>query len=133
MNEARKGALMPVGSAALRALAVIRIVNGLLALLFPAVLVRRTSEDPSDKSPYYAFRMFGIRTVVIGADLLFLHGAALEHATQEAVIIHSSDTVCAVIGGLRGDLPRRAAHITVAISSLNTALAVLAHMKAKSA
>ena len=124
---------MPVGTAALRALAVIRIVNGLLALVFPAVLVRRTSADPSDRSPYYAFRMFGIRTVVLGADLLLLQGAALERATRQAVVIHSSDTVCAVVGGLRGDLPRRAARITVAISSVNTVLAVLAYRKAKSA
>jgi len=91
-------------------------INGLLALVLPAVLVKRTSEDPSDTSPYYAFRMFGIRTVVLGADLLLLRGAALERARKEAVIIHFSDTVCAAIGGMRGDLPPRAARITVAIS-----------------
>ncbi len=121
----------PVGTAALRALAAIRLVNGLLALVLPAVLVKRTSEDPSDTSPYYAFRMFGIRTVVLGADLLLLRGAALERARKEAVIIHFSDTVCAAIGGMRGDLPPRAARITVAISGVNTALAVVARLYAK--
>jgi hypothetical protein len=133
MSQTREGAFVPVGTTALRALAVIRLVTGFLALVFPVLLVSRTSEDPSDTAPYYAFRMFGIRTVVLGADLLLLQGAALERATKEAVIIHSSDTVCAAIGGIRGDLSTRAARITVAISSVNTALAVLAHVKAKAA
>jgi hypothetical protein len=134
MVQIREAAVMPgrpVGTAALRALAAIRLVNGLLALVLPAVLVKRTSEDPSDTSPYYAFRMFGIRTVVLGADLLLLRGAALERARKEAVIIHFSDTVCAAIGGMRGDLPPRAARITVAISGVNTALAVVARLYAK--
>jgi len=121
----------PVGTAALRALAAIRLANGILALVVPAVLVRRTSADPLDTSPFYAFRMFGIRTVVLGADLLLLQGTALDRARKEAVIIHLSDTVCAVIGGVRGDLPPRAARITVAISGVNTALAVVAHRYAR--
>jgi len=121
----------PLGTVALRVLAVIRLVNGLLGLVLPGVLVKRTSADPSDTSPYYALRMFGIRTVVLGADLLLLKGPALQRASKEAVVIHSCDTACAAIGGIRGDMPPRAARLAVAISGVNTALAVLAHLYAK--
>jgi len=134
MPELREGAHLPsrhLGIAALRVLAVIRLVNGFLGLVLPGVLVKRTSEDPSDTSPYYAFRMFGIRTLVLGADLLLLKDAALERASKEAVVIHSCDTACAAIGGIRGDMPPRAARLAVAISGVNTALAVLAHLYAK--
>jgi len=129
--ETGEGALIRFASVALRLLAVIRLVNGFLALVLPAVLVRRTSADPDDTSPFYAFRMFGIRNLVIGTHLLILEGAPLRRASKEAVIIHSSDTVCAAIGGLRGDLPPRAARITVGISAVNTALAVLAKRERK--
>jgi uncharacterized protein YjeT (DUF2065 family) len=116
------------GTTAVRALAAIRIVNGALGLLAPQVLVRRTSTDPTTTEPNYAFRMFGIRTVVLGLDLLTLTGPAQERARTQAVIIHATDTASALIGGLRGDVPPRVARTTVAISTLNTALAVVAKL-----
>ena len=114
------------GTVALRTLALVRLTNGLLGLLAPAVLSRRTSEDPDSTAPYYAFRMFGIRTVVLGADLLLLRGEELRRARSEAVLIHACDTVCAAVGGARGDLPRRAAVVTTAVSATNTVLALVA-------
>jgi hypothetical protein len=116
------------GTAAVRALAAIRLVNGTLGLLAPRVLVRRTSADPTTTEPYYAFRMFGVRTVVLGLDLLTLTGPAQERARTQAVIIHATDTAAALLGGLRGDVPPRVARTTVAISALNTALAVVAKL-----
>jgi hypothetical protein len=116
------------GTAAVRALAAIRIVNGTLGLLAPHVLVRRTSSDPTTTEPYYAFRMFGVRTVVLGIDLLTLTGPAQERARTQAVIIHATDTASALLGGLRGDVPPRVARATVAISAVNTALAVVAKL-----
>jgi uncharacterized protein YjeT (DUF2065 family) len=116
------------GTTAVRALAAIRIVNGALGLLAPQVLVRRTSTDPTTTEPNYAFRMFGIRTVVLGLDLLTLTGPAQERARTQAVIIHATDTASALIGGLRGDVPPRVARTTVAISAVNTALAVVAKL-----
>jgi hypothetical protein len=116
------------GTAAVRALAAIRLVNGTLGLLAPQVLVRRTSADPTTTEPYYAFRMFGVRTVVLGLDLLTLTGPAQERARTQAVIIHATDTAAALLGGLRGDVPPRVARTTVAISALNTALAVVARL-----
>lgn len=114
-----------LGSAALRSLAAIRLVNGTLALAAPGVLVRRTSADPGTTEPYYAMRMFGIRTVVLGADLLLLTGEAQARARDQAVLIHATDTFSAVVGALRGDQPARIARTTVGISALNTALAVI--------
>jgi uncharacterized protein YjeT (DUF2065 family) len=116
------------GTAAVRALAAVRIVNGSLGLLAPQLLARRTSTDPTSTEPYYAFRMFGIRTVVLGLDLLTLTGPAQERARTQAVIIHASDTASALLGGLRGDVPPRVARTTVAISAVNTALAVVARL-----
>jgi hypothetical protein len=115
-----------LGTKAVRALAAIRIVNGTLGLLAPQLLVKRTSTDPHTTEPYYAFRMFGIRTIVLGVDLLTLTGAAQERARTQAVLIHASDTASALLGGLRGDVPPRVARTTVAISAVNTVLAVVA-------
>ncbi len=111
--------------AALRALAAIRLVNGTLALVAPEVLVRRTSADPGSTDPYYAFRMFGIRTAVLGADLLVLTGEAQARARNQAVLIHATDTLCALVGGMRHQQPARIARVTVGISAINTALAVI--------
>jgi hypothetical protein len=117
-----------LGNAAVRTLAAIRLVNGTLGLLAPQVLVKRTSTDLSTTEPYYAFRMFGIRTIVLGYDLLTLTGPAQERARTQAVIIHATDTACAALGGLRGDLSPKVARTAVAISAVNTVLAVVAKM-----
>jgi uncharacterized protein YjeT (DUF2065 family) len=114
-----------LGTTALRALAVIRIVNGSLGLLAPQALVRATSSDPDDRAPYYGLRMFGVRTVVLGFDLLLLTGAQQRRARDEAVLIHAVDTVAALAGAVGGDLPRRARLTTVTVSALNTLLAVV--------
>jgi hypothetical protein len=113
--------------AARTALAVVRIVNGAAALLAPGVLLRRLGADPAaGASGIYPFRLFGIRTVLIGADLLVLRGPALRRATRTAVLIHAADTAAALATGLRGELPRRSATVTALISATNTALAVAA-------
>jgi hypothetical protein len=114
-----------LGEAALKTLAVIRLVNGTLGLLAPGFLAKRTGTPPGDTAPYYAFRMFGVRTVVLGADLLLLKGEAGRRARVEAVLIHGIDTASATVGAIRGDLPARTARRTVAISAINTLLAVL--------
>src|SRR4051794_10018413 len=53
------------------ALGGIRLFNGTVALLAPGWLVRRVGLDP-DTNPIasYVFRMFGIRTVLLGVVLL---------------------------------------------------------------
>jgi hypothetical protein len=110
-----------------KALAGVRLVNGTLGLFAPQVLLRRLGTDPDvDPSGVYPFRMFGIRTILIGADLLILQGEQRRRATKLAVLIHASDTISAATAGLTGRLPRKAAIVTTLISAGNTALAVVA-------
>lgn len=109
------------------ALAMVRIVNGAAALVAPTFLLRRVGTDTTrDTSGVYPFRMFGIRTVLIGADLLTLTGAERARAERLAVLIHATDTISAATAGVQGHLPRRSALLTTAISAGNTALAVIA-------
>src|SRR5438477_5115801 len=56
-------------------LAVVRLVNGAAALAVPGVVARQIGVDP-DTNPgaLYVLRMFGIRTVLIGVELLVKRG-----------------------------------------------------------
>ncbi|MGI8915097.1 MAG: hypothetical protein ACR2JY_15145 [Chloroflexota bacterium] len=107
------------------ALASTRLINGGLALVAPAFLVRRLGVN-SKTSPalLYVFRMFGIRTVLIGLDLLRA-GPPREKALRAAPFIHASDTTAAVLA-LLGGLDKRSGVTIVAISAVNTILAVVA-------
>jgi hypothetical protein len=110
-----------------KVLAGIRLVNGALALLAPKFLLRRLGTDPDrDPSGIYPFRMFGIRTVLIGADLLLLTGEESRRATRLAVVIHATDTANAATCLVKGYLPRRAGVVATVISAVNTVLAVIA-------
>jgi hypothetical protein len=110
-----------------KVLAVIRLVNGGLGLLAPRFLLRRLGTDPDrDPSGIYPFRMFGIRTILIGADLLLLTGEQSRRASKMAVVIHASDTASAATCLVKGYLPRRAGIVATLISSVNTILAVIA-------
>jgi uncharacterized protein YjeT (DUF2065 family) len=109
------------------ALGTIRLVNGTTALLFPTQLIRRMGVDPEvNAAATYALRMFGIRTVVIGSDLLWARGDALEHALRVAPLIHVSDTASAVIAGVTHRIPTKAAVTGTVISSVNVVLSFLA-------
>ena len=115
------------GDRARKTLAAIRLVNGALALLAPRFLIRRLGTDPDrDRSAVYPFRMFGVRTLIIGADLLLLTGEEQRRATKLAVLIHATDTASAATCLVKGYLPRRAGIVATAISGLNTVLAVIA-------
>ena len=117
----------PLHDSARVALAGIRILNGTAGLLAPRLLARRLEVEDAAAPMSYPFRMFGIRTILIGADLLARDPAVRRHALRAAIVVHSSDTVSAFAAGRSGALPRRAARITTAISALNVALALLAN------
>jgi hypothetical protein len=110
-----------------RALAGIRIVNGAAGLLKPDLLARRLDVEDAASPMAYPFRMFGIRTILIGADLLARNPAVRRHALRAAVVVHASDTISAVVAGRSGALPRRAARTATAISAVNLILAVAAN------
>jgi len=109
------------------ALAAIRIATGSLALVAPSLIIKRFGEDPEkDAAAIYGLRLFGVRTVLIGADLITEQGQPLQHSIRQAVVIHASDTVTAATLGTTGRLrPQMAVPITL-ISALNTALAIAA-------
>jgi hypothetical protein len=113
--------------AARKVLAAVRLFNGAAALLVPGLMLRRLGAQADDRSGVYPLRLFGIRTVVIGTDLLLLRDGELRRATQTAVLIHACDTLSAATAGLRGDLPRRPAIAATLLSASNTGLAVLAN------
>jgi hypothetical protein len=109
------------------ALGAIRIVNGALALLAPRWLARRLGAEPdAERSVVYALRLFGIRTVLLGADLWRRDDQAREHAVNVAVVVHASDVCAAVVAGVKHQLPRRSACTAAAISTVNVVLALAA-------
>ena len=108
-------------------LALIRLINGGAALLVPGFLARQIGVDP-DANPgvLYVFRMFGIRTVLIGVELLTATGERRREAVRRAVLIHASDTLAAYLATLTSNFPEKG-RLIVWISALNTGLAVIAN------
>jgi hypothetical protein len=108
-------------------LSVIRLFNGTAALFAPAVLLRRLGVDPeANPAAFYALRMFGVRTMLIGAQLLLRNSGLRAHSLRVAPVIHVLDAAAAMIAGAQGQLPRRAATTAALISTVNTVLAVVA-------
>jgi hypothetical protein len=112
------------------ALAGIRLANGTAGLLAPHVLARRLDVEPSAGPMGYPFRMFGIRTILIGADLLARDRAVRRHALRAAVLVHACDTVSAAASGVTGGLPKSGATKATAISAVNVLLALIASRRA---
>ena len=116
-----------VGKAARVSLAGIRLFNGGAALVAPRMFAQRIGrERDADGAAVHALRMFGIRTVLIGLDLLSRDPAVRRHALRFSVLIHASDTASAALAGLNGQLPPKAARMATGVSAANVLLAVLA-------
>ena len=106
------------------ALATIRLVNGTMALLAPEMMLRRLGADPAVNGvAVYPLRMFGIRTVLLGAELLT--DGSVQQKGQVGILIHATDAASAITAGLRRQLPARVAIVAAGISLTNTALAVI--------
>src|SRR5216110_1514481 len=74
-----------------------------VALAGTGVIIRRFGEEPpTDNAAVYGLRMFGVRTVVLGIDLVTLTGDSLRRALGQAVIIHGTDTATAAWLGFSG-------------------------------
>jgi hypothetical protein len=108
-------------------LAGVRIVNGTASLVAPATFLRRLGAEPDDNGPaLYALRLFGVRTILIGADLLSKNRRVRSHALRVALLIHLSDTLAAGIALAGDQLPRKGAKTALVTSSVNTALSLIA-------
>jgi hypothetical protein len=117
-------------------LSCIRIFNGALGLFAPEKMAASLGgELGEDKRFVYPARMFGVRTIALGLDLLTLRAddASARHILRQAVVIHATDTAAAAYAGKRGELAPRAAKITTAISAANTVLAVVSLLSHRSA
>src|SRR5918993_1954967 len=112
-------------------LAGIRLFNGVAAFFVPATLARGLGVDPeANRAALYALRLFGVRTILIGVQLLLRDGGVRAHSLRVAPAIHALDATAALIAGGRGQLPQRAATTAAVISSVNTLLAIVALKRA---
>jgi hypothetical protein len=111
-------------------LAGIRIFNGTAGLLAPDKLARKLEVEEAAAPMSYPFRMFGIRTILIGVDLLSRDPEVRRHAVRSAPLIHASDTISAWAAGKLGALPPKAAKTATTISAVNVVLALLANRRA---
>ena len=107
-------------------LGAIRLFNGTAALAAPATLGRRVGVDPdANPAAVYVLRLFGVRTVYVGAELILARGDHLRDALRTAPAVHLSDTLAAVAAGAAGQLPRKSARTATIISGANLLLALL--------
>jgi hypothetical protein len=107
-----------------KALAAIMLTNGTLALVAPRWLARRLGVEPeAQPATLYVLRMFGIRTVLVAADLC-LEPDRRRRALREGVLMHSTDAAAALVAAGLGRLPVRAGLMAAAISTVNTALSL---------
>lgn len=112
------------------ALASIRLFNGIAALFVPAALARRLGIDPeTNRAALYVLRLFGVRTILIGAQLLLRDEGLRAHSVRVAPVIHALDAAAALVAGDRGHLPQRPSTIAALISTVNTGLAVVARKR----
>jgi hypothetical protein len=112
------------------ALAGVRIFNGGASLLAPGTFARRLGTEADAHGPaVHIARMFGIRTILIGLDLLSTDPAVRRHALRLALLVHCSDTVSAAAAGLSKQLPPRPAALATGVSAVNVVLAALASEK----
>jgi hypothetical protein len=119
IRKARRGARYALGA--------IRLFNGTAALLAPETLGRRVGVDPTaNPAAVYVLRLFGVRTVYVGGELLLSRGEHLRDALRAAPAIHVSDTLAAIAAGRAGQLPAGSARTATIISSVNVLLALLA-------
>jgi len=108
-------------------LAGIRVFNGAAALFAPTWVARQLGGDPnSNPAAIYVLRLFGVRTIVVGIELLVPDEGLRASALRYAIPIHASDTFSAALAGIQGQLPPRASIMLTVISGINTALAIFA-------
>jgi hypothetical protein len=110
-----------------QALGWVRLFFGSTALFAPTIVARRLGVDPEvNASPVHPLRMFGIRTVLIGGELLFGDRHTRERSIRLAPLIHAADTLSAALAGLGRQMPARVAVFTTLVSAGNTVLALMA-------
>ena len=126
-------AIGTLGATARIALGGVRIVAGTTGLLAPAMIISRFGDSNPSANPaaIYGLRLFGIRTVLLGADLMRLRGRDLDRALWAAPIIHATDTATVLTLQRNKQLSPERARPLALLSGLNTVLAVTAYLAAR--
>lgn len=124
-----------IGSIARYGLGAVRVIAGLSGLVAPTMIIRRFGDDDPAGNPaaIYGLRLFGIRTVLVGADLFRLRGRELQRAIRVAPIIHASDTATVAALWRGKQLSPELARPFLLISATNTLLAVIAFLTRRGA
>lgn len=108
-----------------KALAAIMITNGTLAVVAPRWLAGQLGVRAElQPAMLYALRMFGIRTVLVAADLC-LEPRRRRRALKEGILMHSTDAAAALVAVSLGQLPFRAGVLAGGISVANTVLCLV--------
>jgi hypothetical protein len=121
-------AIGALGTAARFALGGVRLVAGSAGLLAPGVIISRFGDEAPARNPaaIYGLRLFGVRTVLLGADLFRLKGRELDHALRVAPLIHASDTATVLALWKNKQLAAERARPLALLSGANTLFAVAA-------
>lgn len=122
-----------IGTGARYALGAVRLIAGTSGLLAPTMIIRRFGDENPAGNPaaIYGLRLFGIRTVLIGADLFRLRGSDLQHAIRVAPLIHASDTATVAALWRSKQLAPDLARPFLLISATNTLLSVIAFLTSR--
>ena len=108
-------------------LGLIRLANGTGSLLAPEPFARRLGVEPeANPAASYITRLFGVRTMVIGYELLQRNPEVRRRAVRAALFVHATDTAAAIVAGATRRIPRKTAVTAGSISATNTVLALIA-------
>jgi hypothetical protein len=126
-------AIGTVGTAARFALGSVRLLAGSVGLFAPAMIIHRFGDEEPGRNPaaIYGLRLFGIRTVLIGADLFRLKGRELDRALRAAPLIHASDTATVLALWKNKQLSPERARPLALVSGANTLFAVVAYLASR--
>ena len=112
-----------------KALAAIMLTNGSLALLAPRWLMGTLGvRAETQPAAIYALRMFGIRTVLVAADLC-LEPSRRRRALREGILMHSTDSRAALVVAAVGELPVRQGLMAAGISAVNLTLCLVGSLR----
>jgi hypothetical protein len=104
------------------ALAAGRIAAGILAWISPRLTARVFGMDADGGQSHYAWRLFGIRDVVIGVGTLVSSGAQRRAFVTAGLACDAGDGAAGAVAMSRGDFQRSAAGAPVTVPVLAVAL-----------
>jgi len=104
------------------ALAIGRIAAGILAWISPQLTARAFGMEADSGQSHYAWRLFGVRDVVIGAGSLLSSGTQRRAFVTAGLACDVGDGAAGAVAMKRGDFARSAAGAPVTVPVLAIAL-----------